>query len=208
MSVSVIVATYGDASWEALARERAIPSASGQGATEIIQLHLSGGTLAEARNTAAAGASGAWLCFLDADDELAPGYLAAMNGPGRLDPWCIRDALLVPAVSYIRTPDARYPGVTKSTPPSIPNKGRWPELNIGVIGTLVTRAVFEAVGGFREFQAWEDWDLWLRCWKAGAELTEVPQAIYRAFERAGSRNQIVGREATELYSRIRRDNGI
>lgn len=61
MECSIIVATFGDAKWARLAKERAIPSTQGQGALEVIALHLEGGTIAEARNEAARKASGDWL---------------------------------------------------------------------------------------------------------------------------------------------------
>ncbi len=44
MSISVIVATYGDIEWSTLARERARPSASGHG--EVITRYDRKGTIA------------------------------------------------------------------------------------------------------------------------------------------------------------------
>ena len=78
MNVSICIATFGDERWRDLAMSRAYPSALEQDAPEIIVVHQPVGTLASARNAAAAQAHGDWLCFLDADDELASGYLDAM----------------------------------------------------------------------------------------------------------------------------------
>ena len=76
MDATVIVATHGDPKWITLARERAIPSAEKQG---VAVLHYHGESLSEARNFAASQVDTEWLCFLDADDELAPGYFEAMD---------------------------------------------------------------------------------------------------------------------------------
>ena len=45
------------------------------------------------------------------------------------------------------------------------------------------------VGGWRDFTWSEDWDLWLRCWLAGATVEAIPDAIYRAYVRPNSRNR-------------------
>jgi GT2 family glycosyltransferase len=229
VNVSVIVATHGDLCWERLAEERAIPSAEGQGAREVITLHGVDATLAEVRNEAARQASGDWLCGLDADDELAPGYLAAMRaywetpfeeqleravrepildpGPSPVISSPIEiPSLLVPAVQYV----APYPASgTFASAPEIPAWGLpLIDVNCCSIGTLIPRRLFLEVGGFRDtltdgtpLSALEDWDLALRLVVAGARLVPVPAAVYRAFLRAGSRNA-----DQSLYGAIRREH--
>ena len=215
-SVSIVIATCGSDDWSDLAWSRAYPSADAQeGRGEIVVEHYPDLTVSAARNAAAAHASGDVLVFLDADDELAPGYLTALRpllepqGVLIVEEGSLLDdaatlaaaattstrivvnpahvtftsppCLGVPAVSYVY-PDGR------ATPPGIPQKGRWPELNECVIGTAVSRTLFREVGGFREYPALEDYDLWLRCFDAGARLVYVPDAVYCAHVHAGSRN--------------------
>lgn len=219
MNVSILVATFGDVKWARLAEERAIPSTHGQGALEVIALHLEGGTIAEARNEAARKASGDWLLHLDADDELAFGYLDVMRRDWRelvvrhpeLPWWEFRKGtypavLLVPSVQYVH-PNGR------EEKPRIPNRPLRPlvEINRAVIGSLVPRALFEQVGGFKEgCEPWEDWELWLRCERADAKLVEVPGAIYRAHVREGSAHRPTDPKEqarlTDLYWRIRREH--
>ena len=91
MNVTTIVSTFGGPDWERMGHRTAREH-------DAIHVHLPTGTLAEARNKGAEAATGDWLCFLDADDSLAPGYLEAMraalpSGDGR---W-----LLAPAVSFV-----------------------------------------------------------------------------------------------------------
>lgn len=193
MNVAVIIATCGDQKWAELAYERAYPSVLGpQGNTpgsarEIVMKHCPELTVAQARNVAARFATADWLCFLDADDELEPGYLDAMarsnDGwvyPALVTGWeTVPPPLLVPLLRRV------HEGNLASAWASYPNKGRWPQVNECVIGTLVHRRLFEEVGGFRdrtddgtEIAMYEDWDLWLRCWDAGAALVYT-DAIYR-----------------------------
>ena len=209
MNVAIIVATFGDRKWQKLARVRAIPSSVGQGAAEIIPLHLEEATLAEARNRAVEKTEADWLCFIDADDEIASGYLAEMDAA--LDLWENGRAmaryrgtptLFVPAVQYVRRSDQPKSGVAwieNTSPPKILDRGR-PlfEINWAPIGTLIPRRLFLEVGGFRDLAALEDWELWLRCERAGAKLVAVPNAIYRAHIRPRSRNS-----DQRLYRQIR-----
>src|SRR3990167_7008296 len=164
MNVSIIIATFGAESWRELALNRAYPSALNQGAHEVIVGHDPEGTIASVRNSLAEKATGDWLCFLDGDDELAPGYLDAMKHVfSALD--CCEDGeragwktLLTPAVSYITARGKR-------ATPKI-----WPECSLSsgswlVVSTLIPRDLFFQVGGFRDYGdppgsiGYEDWGL-------------------------------------------------
>jgi glycosyltransferase involved in cell wall biosynthesis len=174
MRVSVCIATYGSEDWHDLAWSRAYPSAMEQGALEVNCFHDPEGSIASVRNELARTAKGEWLCFLDADDELAPGYLGAMKRAYEQERGTDGGSLLLtPAVSYV------HKGRPK--PPKF-----WPECdfttgNWVVIGTLVRRDFFTEVGGFRDFaHGLEDWNLWARCVRAGARVVKVRSAVYLA----------------------------
>jgi glycosyltransferase involved in cell wall biosynthesis len=261
--ISIVVATFGSEEWRDQGN-RTAEAAWELGAGSVVNVHLPEGTLAQARNQGAEDASTEWLCFLDADDELDPGFIPAMrariegltssdgevqgrpeNGhglgardranarlrarqergvggsnPGRDDPdddqertrsggvhggrelhRDVRDrpselgveqvasAGGVPGRRYLLTPAVQYVRGRQRQRPRI-----WPaiDLRVGnylVIGTLVQRDLFLEVGGFQEWPIYEDWCLWQRCWKAGAEIVEVPEAVYVAHARSGSRNR-------------------
>jgi GT2 family glycosyltransferase len=199
MNVSVILATCGDQAWAALADTRAWPSADQQRGLagerpQVVVAHYPELSVAQARNAAAQDATCEWLCFLDADDELEPGYIAAMQ-TAFLEGAITTDwsPLLAPAVRYWRVPRGSHR--LSSNLVGIPNAGKWPRTNECVIGTLVRADLFRAVGGFRthtddgtELVSIEDYDLWLRCWDAGAQLVHVPGAVYRAHVSSRSRN--------------------
>lgn len=176
MDVTVVVATYGSAQW----RELGAATAAAHDA-----VHVHGDTLAVARNRAARNASTEWLVHLDADDELAPGYVDAI------------------AESYgdLRAPvlELRYPSRVER--PDLPGRDI-ERMNPCCIGTAIRRDTLLALGGWPDFPAWEDWALFLRAARRGATITHVPHAVYRATVRPDGRNQTVS-DAADLYRRIR-----
>jgi glycosyltransferase involved in cell wall biosynthesis len=197
VDVTVIVGTFGDEAFAELARTRAVPSAADQAPT--VHFHLDedtggyGAQLSECRNRPARAARTEWLCFLDSDDELAPGFIDAMSDAA--------GDLLTPAVSYL------WPG----RPPSAP--GFWPEQDIRdgnwlIVTTLIRRTLFLELGGFRDVPMYEDWDLWQRCLNAGAVVTRVPRAVCRVHVRPDSlhRNGSSRRQKRVAHETVRRLN--
>lgn len=146
--ISVLIGTYGDKpKWEPFAR-RAMDSARMAG--EVIWYH--GETLADARNRAATAAKYSRLVFLDADDELAPGFF---------DRVIECEDVLQPKTVY------RQDGIE--------GPAHWIEpaedfliRNHIVVGAPVNRELFLDSGGFEEYAIAEDWALWLKLRSMGA----------------------------------------
>lgn len=168
---------------------RALPSALAQGEhVEVITVHQPDGTLAAARNDAARNATGSHLVFLDADDELGDEYIDEMQRAlGLVEGEC----LLVPRVSYTRDGKREAPKYHREVELT---HGSWLP-----IGTTVSSAAFGHADGFREWPVFEDWDLFARIWKAGAEVVKVPNAIYVAHWDINGRNKIPTRAEKEQY---------
>lgn len=196
MDVTVVVATYGDQSWADLAQRRAIPSAQAK------VIHEHGANLHDARNAGLWMVDTEWVCFLDADDELEPGYFDAMAS-GTAD-------VRAPAVRYVRRNRPARPSVPRVAghqhhcEADCLRDGNWL-----VVGSLVRAEQARWVGGFRDFEWSEDWDLWVRLWQAGATFEAIPAAIYRAHVRPDSRNRAPDR-AVKLaqHQAIARANGL
>lgn len=190
---SVVIGTFGTSAWSDMAKLRAIPSAEQQTKNcEIIHVH--GDTLAQARNEGVKRATGVNLVFLDADDELDPRYIEFMDK-------VMTDLSLVQpsTLGVVDGKEDPYPVLITRKPLL--------EGNFLIIGSAVSKLMFQQVGGFRELSAWEDWDLWIRCWLEGATIDACPEAIYRVHVRPGSRNDIPQHLASRLYQQIRSEHG-
>jgi glycosyltransferase involved in cell wall biosynthesis len=179
VDVTVAVATFGDLSWVDLAETRAIPSAQSHGVPVV---HAHGNTLHDARNAALSMVDTEWVCHLDADDELDPGYFTAMSH-GTAD-------VRAPSVMYVVDGEPkpawmpRVAGHMHRCKAACLTEGNWL-----VVGSLVRADLVRSVGGWRDFDWSEDWDLWLRCHLAGATFEAIRPAIYRAHARPDSRNR-------------------
>jgi glycosyltransferase involved in cell wall biosynthesis len=197
MQISVCIASYGEERWRRLACERALPSAHAAGAQDIVLRHEPEGDVASSRNAAAAEAKGDLLVFLDADDELDPGFLRAMQeAASSSDP---ERTLYTPKVSYIIRGRAQPAKFWASKPL---REGNWM-----VIGTMVPKRLFFEVGGFESWPlAYEDWQLFCKLEKAGASIVRVPKAVYRAHWSTNSRNKRISREeAVRIHYQIGRE---
>lgn len=197
--MTVAVATFGSPWWSDLAESRAVPSARALGVPVV---HHHADTLHDARNGAVAQVETEWVIHLDADDELEAGYVDAMAA-GAAD-------VRAPAVRYVhgrRRPPAAVPNVAGHTHHCTADcllQGNWL-----VVGAMVRTDLVRQVGGWRDFDWSEDWDLWLRCHLAGATVEAIPAAVYRAHVRPGSRNRSASRQIRlATHHAIARANGL
>ena len=202
MAVTVAISTFGGDEWRELAGKRAGASAKALG-VPVVFAHAD--TLHAARNAALAAVETEWVIFLDADDQLDAGYLEGLAAAPDAD-------LIAPAVRYVR------PSGRALRPAAVPRVwghdhdceavclayGNWM-----VIGTAVRAGMVRAVGGWRDWPAYEDWDLWARCWLAGATAAAAPEAIYIAHVRPESRNRAgTPADRMEAHRMIARDLGL
>jgi GT2 family glycosyltransferase len=186
VDVSIVVGTFGDPKWADLARTRAIPSAE-QFGVRVIHEHAD--TLDQARNAGLWQVDTEWVCHLDADDELEPGYFDAMS-KGTADCRAPRVRYIRRVVDRPRPIMPRVAGHTHDCNADCLAFGNWL-----VVGSLASADACRIVGGWRDFHWSEDWDLWVRLWKAGCTFEAIPDAIYRAHVDPQSRNRGQAREA-------------
>lgn len=175
MESTIIIATHGSDEWKKMGNDLAIKTSDAFPGVEVIVGHSKDEQLHEIRNRLAKRAASEWLCFLDADDELAPGYFHALSKA--------TGDLRAPAVWW-REPDM----------PSVPVTLSDRNIRVGnpcVIGTLIRKSMFDKVGGFWGERAYEDWSLFRRAWLLGDKIEHVPEAVYIANVRPESRNNTV-----------------
>lgn len=195
MDVTVIVGTFGEQHWSDLAHQRAIPSAQPQ--AEVIHVHTEpaetyGASLAKCRNEGALRATSEWLCFLDSDDELQPGFFDAMDK----------------ATADLRTPQVQYVRRGRTFDPMF-----WPEVDLTagnwmIVSTLIRRDLFFEIGAYRDVLLYEDWDLWIRAIKASAVVERVPDAVCRVHINPGSKHRYgtTRQEKIAAHEQVRRLN--
>lgn len=195
-TVSVLICTYGPdrAKWSRFAeRARASVEKQTRQPDQLIEMHHDSGMLHEVRNAAAAAARTDAIIFLDADDELDPGYVEAMMAG---------------------TGDIRYPLVQRlceetgqwidKAPRAFPKKTIL-LANFLVVSSMMPRETFLAAGGFEDYPALEDWSLFINLiqrWHLKPEL--CPGAILHYHVRADGRNQIDTITAAKIQKHIRK----
>lgn len=197
---SIVVATFGNYKWQLLAQQRALPSANSFG-MPVYYNH--GEKLHEARNAGLYKVETEFVCHLDADDELAPDFFEHISqASGDLRP---------PSVNHVHENVTFMPRVVGKN--GVHNHvcvGEClPEGNWLVVGTVAKTELLKKVGGWKEWTSFEDWELWLRCWLAGATITSVPKAVYRAYSTAQGRcKNLPQKEIDKVCQEIREANFI
>jgi glycosyltransferase involved in cell wall biosynthesis len=161
--------------------------------------HAHNAGLCQARRTGIDAATTDLIALLDADDVWLPDHLDAMlatfaQAPGLVTAKAIK---WIPGVSLARDPSNGW---------ELPNADgqlrRILIMNFVFVGTLFARALYDAVGGFRDGRRGaEDWDLWTRMVIAGATVSspETPTVLYRIHHASMSADDaLVDSEVTVL----------
>ena len=144
-----------------------------------------------ARNAAVKSATAEWIHFLDADDEIAPAYLA------KTLPLAGDEVDVVLCSCDFLDEESREKLMTWSFDDDLfrsdPLKGCL-KTGVNTPSSLIRRTKFEEVGGFDEqCRCWEDGDMHLRLALAGAVFRAIPDVL--SF---GIRHQR-GTSGSELY---------
>src|ERR1041385_1769111 len=156
-----------------------------------------------ARNVGARAASGEAFLFLDADDQIAPGYLPAMAG-------ALARHGFVAAYRDSESLNTGWGRLSRRTHPHEGFRNFYDFLpHAGGTRIGIRRSIFESVGGFDEsLLRGEDVDFCWRVQLAGTPLYLVPEAITRvrypdSFRRMYRQARLSGRGDALLYRRYR-----
>lgn len=194
--IGVVVGTFGSEEWMNKGVETCNSLSNQTLLHKSVAVH--GESLMDARNRGAEYLIDTydvdWLCFLDADDSLDPLYLEKMQQ--KVEDRDNGDFLIQP--STVLAVD----GVQIGEAQLIPKKPILDQ-NWMVIGTLVKASTFTKVGGFADWPIYEDWDLWIRCHRAGAGFTTQPEAVYIITPSTDSRNNQDRDIQVKYYNEIR-----
>lgn len=188
----VVVGTYGSILWREKAHFAA-RSAEVAGADQIVLQHDI--DLATARNVGASKLNTEFVTFLDADDFLDPEFF------NKLDDYAdsSRSLLYKPQTIGVY-PDGSFDSTAEFIRPNVPLN----HTNSLVIGTSMRLSDFRATNGFDPtLSSLEDWDLFLRVYRNGAEIIECEGVIYIVSVGRSGRNSNK-LEHNKAYRKIRR----
>ena len=149
-------------------------------------LYKPNGGLSSARNYGIQHAKGEYLVFLDSDDTLKPHFLQHIYNE-----LSSGAEIAVTGYSYFNDSQSIHRSVSISSDlkfQSIIGSNICPPVSIGI-----HKSFLEKTGLFDErLNSAEDWDLWVRFFKAGAKLSIINQdlANYRVHEHSMSRNAV------------------
>lgn len=154
----------------------------------IHYMRLPNGGPSPARNAGLARSRGRYVIFLDADDLLAPGAIAALHGAvaGRDDLLGVGAWKHFDDESDLPSVEPLHPVVKGTALSTILSR------NIAPLHAFITpSAALKAVGGFMTtLRGCEDWDCWARLIVGGADVVTVPHVVayYRNTPDSNSKN--------------------
>ena len=200
-SLGIGVATFGDDAWKEMGLWAAdsLRSQKPKNAS-VSYASVHSDSLGAARNELVDELDCDYVVLLDADDRLAPGYADAMLKA--IGAYGERPGIFRPSTLGV------YPDGSEDDEVVMIPRTDMARANCIVIGAAFESTLFWEVGGFDvDLPALEDWHLWCRMIIAGADVVEVPDAIYRVGVNPDSRNSASRQRETnahgKAYSQIR-----
>jgi len=165
---SVRAQTYKN--WEivvAVADEESARTALRFSKDNLTIIHDGGRGLANARNEAIRAAKGPYILPLDADDMLAPNFLA-------------KTVPLVTATTVVGTWLQMFGARSGVLAPPMGERALWLTHNPLFVCSLYSKALWECAGGYPVAPfGYEDWGFWLSCAAQGASLAVVAEPLFR-----------------------------
>jgi glycosyltransferase involved in cell wall biosynthesis len=143
----------------------------------VLALHQPNQGVAAARNTGAAHATTDWLLFLDADDQLLPGALAALSSHPSAPSAAVLYGQSVFVDTLKSTRRLHGTNIAAGPVPTAAHANFWRSVMASPGAALVRKSVFESIRGFRTtFDTLADRDLWIRIGLIG-EFAFIPQPV-------------------------------
>jgi len=152
---------------------------------------VSNGGVACARNEGAVMATGDYLIFMDADDEIEPMYIQR----------CVEEL----GDNQIVYTDIRFFGdtdfVNAQPDYSLEEMRKWQV--VPSTCALIDRHCWELVGGFDNTEHYEDWGFWLRCAKAGFNFKHIKEPLFKYRKHGSSRIDLLDKNKAYGFKQLR-----
>lgn len=145
---------------------------------------------ANARNMGISEADGNYILPLDADDMIAPDFLA------KAVPLASEDTIVG---TQMYTFGSQH-GVV-ALPPY--DRSTLLECNPLFVCSLYSKKLWEQVGGYNVATFYEDWSFWISCLKSGAHVAVVPEPLFRYRIHADNRTHFCMKHDETLRAMIR-----
>ena len=135
------------------------------------------GNVAAARNSAIEAAAGEYICCLDADDRLKPGFLRRT----------VQVLGAQPSTGFV---SCHYETFDEESATYRMNSCRLPDMlarNEAAVVSLFRKAAWRKVGGYSTaLTGMHDWDFWIAILEAGYDGAVVPEVLFEYRKRRGS----------------------
>ena len=148
-----------------------------------------------ARNAGARVARGSFFITLDADDRIAPTFIAR----------CMAELERDPKTGFVYTHIRRF-GLVNDTYELPPFDARSivHEDNTVAVCALMRKSMWEDVGGYNEtmVNGYEDWDFWVGCIEKGWYGLRIPEALFEYRIGTAGVNRKANEQRMSLIARI------
>ncbi len=150
--------------------------------------------LSASRNNAIREAAGEYILPLDADDRLRETFMEA----------CIRKIQSDPKVAIVSTHLQEFGETTRTIDCGKPALEQLAIANQINYCSLFPKYLWNKVGGYKSAMRYgfEDWDFWISCLQAGAQIAVVPEHLFLYRKRGDSMFTSATAHATELQAQI------
>ena len=152
--------------------------------------------VAKARDVGVTNSTGHFLLFLDGDDKIAPDYIEKAIKVDTDIAYC--DILGWHDHEHSASGRHNYIWVV---PRRLTLDQMWGHCRI-VVSSLMTRKVYDELGGFRTMDKFEDWDFWLRAMAKGFNFKKFDSLFYYR-QTSGTRNQCTKEEQRKAFNKVK-----
>jgi len=158
---------------------------------DVKKIYIQNSGVAHVRNAGSVNATGDYLLFLDADDEIEPTYIEKTLEEMKGDVQVVYTDMqfIGNAVGVVGQPETEKMKECQPIPSTC---------------ALIDRRVFEQVGGFDNSEIFEDWGFWNRVYDKGFKFKHIREPLFKYRKHGKSRIDLLDSQMTAGYEQLRK----